>query len=101
MNAATLPQPAPACNPGAQPGPLLHPTTLDHADAMLAYLRSVAPGYGHELVRAMLASSTFYLRETFGQPHALQVTADLVGPLAVPVEAVPPDPVEMPSVVLH
>ncbi len=63
-------------------------TTLEHADAMLAYLRSVPAGYGHELARAMLASSTFYLREVFGQQHALAVTADLVAPLAVPIEPV-------------
>lgn len=91
VNAATLAQSAPACNPAA--------TTLEHADAMLAYLRSVPAGYGHELARAMLASSTFYLRETFGQAHALAVTADLVAPLAAPVEGVLPS--EMPSMVLH
>ena len=82
MEAVTLPQPAPACNPAA--------TTLEHADAMLAYLRSVPAGYGHELARAMLASSTFYLREVFGQEHALAVTASLVAPLAVPGEGAPP-----------
>ena len=81
MNAATLAQSAPACNPVM--------TTLEHADAMLGYLRSVPAGYGHELARAMLASSTYYLRETFGQAHALAVTADLVAPLTVPVEGAP------------
>ena len=98
VNAGTLPQPEPACNPPA------HLTTaIEHADAMLAYLRSVPAGYGHELARAMLASSTFYLRETFGQQHALAMTADLVAPLAVSAEPVVPDPqsVEVPVVTLH
>ena len=90
VEAVTLPQPDHARNPAA--------TTLEHADAMLGYLRSVPAGYGHELARAMLASSTFYLRETFGQAHALAVTADLVAPLAVPVE---PQPTRALAVTVH
>ena len=95
MNAATLAQSAPACNPAA--------TTLEHADAMLAYLRSVPAGYGHELARAMLASSTYYLRETFGQAHALAVTADLVAPLAASVEGVASGSpsADLPAATLH
>ena len=95
MDAATLAQSAPACNPAK--------TTLEHADAMLAYLRSVPAGYGHELARAMLASSTFYLREIFGQEHALAVTASLVAPLAVPVESEPLEPpsTDLPAATLH
>ena len=96
VEAGTLPQPEPAGNP--QPA-----TTVQHADAMLAYLRSVPAGYGHELARAMLASSTYYLRETFGQQHALAVTADLVAPLAVSAEPVVPDmpPTQAPAVTVH
>lgn len=95
VEGATLPQPGPVRNPAT--------TTLEHADAMLAYLRSVPAGYGHELARAMLASSTFYLREVFGQEHALAVTASLVAPLAVPVGGEPLElpPADLPAATLH
>ena len=78
---------------------------------MLAHLRSVGPGFGHELARAMLVSAAFFLRETFGQEHALGVAASLVPPVlgvgmvpTLPAEVTQISgeaPTEAPAVTLH
>ena len=75
---ATVPQPAPARNlkdPVMADQP--QPTTLDHAAAMLDYLRKLDPAVGHEMARAAIGASMVYLRERFGEVHAFEIADDL------------------------
>ena len=52
-------------------------TTLELAEHMLRVLHGMAPAEGHEHARAMIASATTFLRERFGDVHAI-TTADTI-----------------------
>ena len=75
-----------------------HPTTLDRAQGMLDYLRTLPPAVAHEEARAAIAAATTYLRERFGDVHGI-ATADAI--VASVAEASATVQVEAPVAVLH
>ena len=56
-----------------------HPFTFDRAQGLPDHLRTLPPGEAHELARAAIAALTAYLREGFGEVHAVVTIDAIVG----------------------
>ncbi len=95
---ATLPQPDPSRNPQEHAAMADHPTTLDHAEGMLDYLRGLDPAEAHEMARAAIGASMAFLCERFGDVHAFEVADGLASCIVAEWALLRCQP---PSVALH